>query len=102
MSDTQSDVQDRITPEKLAKYFAITEEALAVAKGAINPERHASALEALDMVERYVADAHHFFDKGDYVNAFAALNYAHGWLDAGARTGLFDVHDSRLFTVDDR
>jgi hypothetical protein len=35
------------------------------------------------------------------VNAFAALNYAHGWLDAGARLGLFDVdHDSTLFTVD--
>ena len=35
------------------------------------------------------------------VNAFAALNYAHGWLDSGARIGLFDVKDSRLFTVDD-
>ena len=40
-------------------------------------------------------------DIGDIVTAFAALNYAHGWLDAGARIGLFDVgHDSELFTVD--
>ncbi|MBU0615856.1 MAG: DUF357 domain-containing protein, partial [Nanoarchaeota archaeon] len=54
----------------------------------------------LDMVSRYVSDAEHFYNKGDLVNAFAALNYAHGWLDAGARIGLFDVHDSRLFTVD--
>ena len=38
--------------------------------------------------------------KGNIVNAFAALNYAHGWLDAGARLGIFDVHDSKLFTVD--
>jgi hypothetical protein len=90
-----------IDNEKLDKYFAITEEALSIAKGAINPERYSQALDALDMVERYVSDAHHFREKGDYVNAFAALNYAHGWLDAGARTGLFDVHDSRLFTVDD-
>jgi hypothetical protein len=35
------------------------------------------------------------------VTAFAALNYAHGWLDAGARLGLFDVgKDNVLFTVD--
>jgi len=52
------------------------------------------------MIERYTLDARHFEEKGDWVNAFAALNYAHGWLDAGARIGLFDVHDSRLFTVD--
>jgi hypothetical protein len=89
-----------ISPERLAKYFAITEEALAAAKGAVVPERHTQALEALDMAERYVSDAHHFHERGDDVLAFAALNYAHGWLDAGARLGLFDVHDSRLFTVD--
>ncbi len=93
-------VNNIVTDEKVKKYFAITEEALAMAKGAVIPERHAQALEALDMVECYVSDAHHFYDKGDLVLAFAALNYAHGWLDAGARLGLFDVHDSRLFTVD--
>jgi hypothetical protein len=91
-----------ITEERLQKYFGITEEALAMAKGAIIPEKHAQALEALDMVERYVSDAHHFASKGDWVLAFAALNYAHGWLDCGARNGLFDVHDSRLFTVDEK
>jgi len=93
-------MENTVSAEKLAKYFAITEEALATAKGAINPERHGHALEALDMVERYLSDAHHFEDGGDWVLAFAALNYAHGWLDAGARTGLFLVKDSRLFTVD--
>jgi len=44
-------------------------------------------------------DAKYFEDKGDIVSAFAALNYAHGWLDAGARIGVFIVKDSRLFTV---
>ena len=52
------------------------------------------------MVERYLQDAQHFKEKGKIVDAFAALNYAHGWLDAGARLGLWDVHDSRLFTKD--
>jgi hypothetical protein len=53
------------------------------------------------MAQRYYADAQHFAEKGDTVTAFAALNYAHGWLDAGARLGLFDVgRDNVLFTVD--
>ena len=39
-------------------------------------------------------------EKGNYVLAFGALNYAHGWLDAGARLGLFDVdEDDQLFTL---
>jgi hypothetical protein len=93
-------ILNEITDEKLDKYFGITREALAMAQGAINPELHAQALEALDMVERYVSDAEHFRTKHDYVNAFAALNYAHGWLDCGARNRFFLVKDSRLFTVD--
>ena len=53
------------------------------------------------MAQRYYDDAKHFKDKGEIVNAFGALNYAHGWLDAGARLGLFDVGgDNTLFTVD--
>ena len=91
-----------ITEEKLDKYFSITNEALAMAKKAGQKlELDGAREDFLDMVERYVSDAGHFRDKDDFVNAFAALNYAHGWLDAGARIGLWDVKDSRLFTVDD-
>lgn len=62
---------------------------------------HCQAEVVFDMAKRYFSDAQHFRAKGDYINAFAAVNYAHGWLDAGARLGLFDVgHDSELFTVD--
>ena len=58
--------------------------------------------DTIDMVERYVSDAKFFkIKKNDFVNAFAALSYAHGWLDAGARLGIFEVYDSRLFTVDE-
>jgi len=56
----------------------------------------------LDMASRYYHDSIYFFENGDYVNALSAVNYAHGWLDAGARFGLFDVDgDNRLFTLNE-
>ena len=89
-----------ITDEKLAKYFDVTSRALKKVKIVAGADKK-KAEDALDMAKRYYEDAKHFRDKGDIVTAFAALNYAHGWLDAGARLGLFDVgHDSELFTVD--
>jgi hypothetical protein len=88
-----------ITDAKLDKYFDITSRALKKVK--IVAAHKKQAEDALDMAKRYFSDAQHFRAKGDYINAFAAVNYAHGWLDAGARLGLFDVgHDSELFTVD--
>ena len=90
-----------ITSGKLQKYFSITREALEKAKHAVDSSRKAQAEDFLDMASRYVEDADYFLtQKKDAVLAFAALNYAHGWLDAGARIGLFTVKDSRLFTVD--
>ena len=95
-------ISDKITLEKLDKYFSITKEALDMVKAApIDEGRRADAEDFLDMASRYYEDAKHFRKNDDYVNAFAALNYAHGWLDSGARIGLFKVKDSRLFTVDD-
>ena len=40
-----------------------------------------------------------FEENKDFVNAFAALNYAHGWLDSGVRLDIFEVKDDKLFTV---
>ncbi|MBD3310061.1 DUF357 domain-containing protein [Candidatus Woesearchaeota archaeon] len=93
----------QITDSRLEKYFDVTGRALKKVKIAREKriDWKASAEDFLDMATRYFEDAKHFRDKGDIVTAFAALNYAHGWLDAGARLGLFDVdHDSELFTVD--
>ena len=91
-----------ITDGKLDKYFDITARALEMAKNAPQKLEVKGAREDfLDMIERYVSDAKYFRGKGDYVNAFAAVSYAHGWLDAGARIGLWDVNDSNLFTVDE-
>ena len=90
-----------VTPEKLQKYFSITQEALQKAQDAFDDTRLSEASDFFDMASRYYKDARYFADeKKDFVLAFAALNYAHGWLDAGARIGLFKVQDSRLFTVD--
>ena len=90
-----------ITKKHLDQYFSITKEALDLAGKALDQARLKDAQDFLNMSNCYYSDAQHFRDKGDWVLAFAALNYAHGWLDAGARIGLFKVKDSRLFTVDD-
>ena len=92
-------MDNEISEEKLAKYFKLTETALAEVKKNIISGREVDAKEIIDMVENYVSDAHHFEENGDWVNAFAALNYAHGWLDSGVRLKVFDVIDDRLFTV---
>ncbi len=91
-----------VTLEKLQKYFSITKEALDKAEKAFDPKRMEQARDFFSMAFAYYSDAQYFQkEKKDLVLAFAALNYAHGWLDAGARIGLFKVKDSRLFTVDD-
>ncbi len=94
---------DKVTDEKLKKYFEVTGKALEKVKIGEQKDINwkAAAEDFLDMAQRYYSDAKHFQEKGEIVTAFAALNYAHGWLDAGARLGLFDVgNDNVLFTVD--
>jgi hypothetical protein len=92
-------MQDKIPKEKIEKYFDTTTRALEKAKKAIIKRKEKQAKEILEMAENYLSDAKHFYSKKDFVNAFAALNYAHGWLDSGARLGIFNVDDDKLFTV---
>ena len=91
-----------VSKEILDKYFDVANRALAKIK--FGEEKvfvwEEAAEDFLDMAQRYISDAKYFVEKGDNERAFACLNYAHGWLDAGARIGLFVVTDSRLFTVD--
>lgn len=84
---------------RLDKYKKITEEALNIAKSSVTKGREKEAKEILEMVSCYLSDAKHFEKQGHYVNAFACLNYSHGWLDCGARLKIFDVKDNNLFTV---
>ncbi len=85
------------------KYLALTSEALTKAQAAPeNLNLDNARDDFIDTVTRYISDAGYFAEKGDYTRAMAAITYAHGWLDAGARLGLWEVSDSRLFTVDEK
>ena len=93
---------NEITAAKIAKYLDTTRRAFEKVRVVAPPKSFAASIAAnfLDMAQRYYADAQHFHAKGDFVNAFAQVNYAHGWLDAGARLGVFDVgQDDVLFTL---
>ncbi len=92
-------MKDKITEEKLEKYFKLTSTALKEVKKNIIKGKEKYAKEIIEMVSNYLSDAKHFEKEKDFVNAFAALNYAHGWLDSGVRLDIFDVHDDKLFTV---
>jgi uncharacterized protein len=92
-------MDDKITKKKLEKYFKLTSLALKEARKNIIKGKENYAKEIIEMVENYLSDAKHFEKKEDFVNAFAALNYSHGWIDAGVRLDVFDVHDDKLFTI---
>lgn len=84
------------------KDISLTERALAKIKIAPPAKSHLRkvAEDFLSMARAYCEDAKHFRDKGELERALANINYAYGWLDAGARVGLFDVGgDDRLFTL---
>ncbi len=85
--------------DKLKKYFELTSQALKKVK--IVEKHRKEAEDLLDLARRYFEDAKYFEKKGDLVNAFGAVCYAHAFLDIGARLGFFDVgKDSKLFMVD--
>ncbi len=94
--------KDKITEEKIERYLEITSRALEKLKISPPVPSHLRKVadDFLGMARAYYSDAQHFRNEGDFINAFASVNYAHGWLDAGARLGLFDVGgDDQLFTL---
>ena len=48
-----------------------------------------------EMAICYYKDAKHFFDKEEYENALASLEYAEGWLDAGKLLGILKEKSER-------
>ncbi|RZD37978.1 MAG: DUF357 domain-containing protein [Methanobacteriota archaeon] len=63
-------------------------------------EDHTKAEDILGMVNAYYSDAKYFLDDGRGDDAFAAINYAHGWIDCGVRLGYLDGKgDWKLFTL---
>lgn len=87
---------------RVREYLKKTETALDKVEITVPDRSHHSkiAKDFFNMAESYYEDAVHFFENDDLDNAFACVNYAHGWLDAGARLGLFDTGgDDELFTL---
>ena len=94
--------RDVITAAHIGRYLATTQAAIGKCKVVAPANSFAGRIAAnfMDMAKRYHADAVHFHGQGEFVNALATCNYAHGWLDAGARLGVFDVGgDDQLFTL---
>jgi len=87
--------------EKTERYETLLAAALEAAEVAPREgtPSHGSALECREMARSYLDDGRYFLDQDDPVNALASFSYGHGWMDAGARIGVFDVpSDSDLFT----
>ncbi len=95
-------MSSQITDDVLEHYFSLTQRAMNKVKIAPPEDSHLYpiARDFLNMAKAYMEDAKYFREKGDYIRALGAIYYAHGWLDAGARLGLFDVEgDHELFTL---
>jgi hypothetical protein len=87
--------------EKTDRYCRLLADALDAAEVAppADTPMAAAAAEYREMAEAYLDDARYFREKGDCVDALAAASYGHGWLDAGARLGLFRIPEGHLFAV---
>lgn len=93
--------RDKLTSTEIKKYYLITEKALKIVKGKnkIVKGKEIDGHQIILMAESYLSDSQFFEKKGDLINAFGAIYYAHGWIDCGARLGIFDVKDDKLFTI---
>ena len=92
-------MKNKISLKDLVKYFKLTSKALEEVKKHIVKSKKKEADEIIKMASAYLSDSRFFEKKGDFVNAFGAIYYAHGWIDCGVRLGVFDVKDNKLFTV---
>jgi len=97
--ETKNKKINLVCERRIDKYRKISEAALKLAKKNIAKGKEEEAKEIITMVECYLADSKHFEKQGHQVNAYGCLNYAHGWLDCGARLKIFNVTDNKLFTV---
>ncbi len=91
-----------VTSERIDKYLGLTAKALEKVSIIAEPgtDNHTKAEDILGMVNAYYSDAKYFLDDGRGDDAFAAINYAHGWIDCGVRLGYLDGKgDWKLFTL---
>ncbi len=91
-----------VTSERIDKYLGLTAKALEKVSIIDEPgsDNHTKAEDILGMVNAYYSDAQYFLSEGRGDDAFAAINYAHGWIDCGVRLGYLDGKgDWKLFTL---
>ena len=91
-----------VTSERIDKYLCLTAKALEKVSIIDEPgsDNHTKAEDILGMVNAYYSDAKYFLSEGRGDDAFAAINYAHGWIDCGVRLGYLDGKgDWKLFTL---
>ena len=91
-----------VTTARINKYLVLTEKALNKVSiiGEPDSEDYTKAQDILEMVGAYLSDSKYFLNEGRGDDAFAAINYAHGWLDCGVRLGYLDGKgDWQLFTL---
>lgn len=88
-------VMEKELKDKVRKYRKLTEKALGIIK--VNEENNEKekliAEDFLSMARNYLSDGKFYEEKGDFGTALAAFSYAHAWLDAGVRAGIFWQND---------
>ena len=99
MAEKENKKINIVCTRRIGGYRKITTKALKLAEKAVNKGKEQEAREIIEMVSCYLKDSEYFEKQGHLVNSFACLNYAHGWLDAGARLKIFNVKDRKLFTI---
>ena len=92
-------MENKISEQKIEKYLKLTENALKIVNKSIQKNMESQAKEIIDMVSNYLSYSKYFKEKKDFVNSFAAINYAHGWIDCGVRLEIFKTKNNKLFTV---
>ena len=91
-----------VSLERINKYLDLTSKALVKVSiiDDVGTDNYAKAQDIIEMVKAYHSDAKFFLDEGRGSDAFAAVNYAHGWIDCGVRLGYLDGKgDWQLFTL---
>jgi hypothetical protein len=85
--------------EKTRRYKKLLEIALADVRIKIKSPEQKVAEKYLTMARAYYNDGIYFYEKNDMVNALACFSYGHAWLDAGVILDVFEVSDTKLFTI---
>ena len=91
-----------ISNARIQKYIELTAKALDKVSiiDKLGTDNHSKAEDILVMVKAYHSDAKFFLEEGRGDAVFAAVNYAHGWIDCGVRLGYLDGKgDWQLFTL---